>query len=103
MPLSRHSVGTYQETSSHATHQGTLVNSRPSSLSSCGLILVSTTETERARTIGISQLVERGTRHRKVTVQPSAETAGEFSSLELTDCVDSYSVSVPPPCYHSAT
>ena len=40
MPLSRHSVGTYQETSSHATSQGTLGHSRLSSLSHRGLILV---------------------------------------------------------------
>ena len=33
MPLSRHSVGAYQETSSHATRQGTLGHSRLSSLS----------------------------------------------------------------------
>ena len=39
MPLSRQSVGTYQETSSHATHQGTLGHSHLSSLSHCGLIL----------------------------------------------------------------
>ena len=39
MPLSRHSVGTYQETGSHATHQRTLGHSRLSSLSHCGLIL----------------------------------------------------------------
>ena len=39
MPLSKHSVGTYQETSSHATRQGTLGHSRFSSLSHCGLIL----------------------------------------------------------------
>ena len=39
MPLSRHSVGTYQETSSHATRNGTLGHSRLSSLSHCGLIL----------------------------------------------------------------
>ena len=39
MPPSRHSVGTYQETSSHATHQGTLSHSCLSSLSHCGLIL----------------------------------------------------------------
>ena len=38
-PLSRHSVGTYPETSSHATYQGTLGHSRLSSLSHCGLIL----------------------------------------------------------------
>ena len=37
MPLSWHSVGTHQETSSHATRQGTL--GRLSSLSHCGLIL----------------------------------------------------------------
>ena len=35
MPLSRHSVGTYQETSSYATRQGTLGHSRLSSLSHC--------------------------------------------------------------------
>ena len=40
MSLSRHSVGTYQETNSHATCQGTLGHSRVSSLSQCGLILV---------------------------------------------------------------
>ena len=39
LPLSRHSVGTYPETSSHATCQGTFGHSRPSSLSHCGLIL----------------------------------------------------------------
>ena len=33
MPLSRHGVGTCQETSSHATHQGTLSHSLRSSLS----------------------------------------------------------------------
>ena len=39
MPLFRHTVGTYQKTSSHATRQGTLGHSRLSSLSHCGLIL----------------------------------------------------------------
>ena len=41
MPLSSHSVGTYQETSSHAARQGTftLSHSHLSSLSHCGLIL----------------------------------------------------------------
>ena len=39
MPLSRQSEGTYQETSSHATRQGTLSHSRLSSLSYCGTIL----------------------------------------------------------------
>ena len=37
--LSRHSVGTYPEMSSHATCQGTLSHSHLSSLSHCGLIL----------------------------------------------------------------
>ena len=39
MPLLGHSVGTYQETSSHANHQGTLSHSWLSLLSHCGLIL----------------------------------------------------------------
>ena len=39
MPLSRHSVGTYPETSSRALCQGTFGHSRFSSLSHCGLIL----------------------------------------------------------------
>ena len=39
MPLCRHSVGTYQETNSHANRQGTLGHSRLSSLSHSGLIL----------------------------------------------------------------
>ena len=39
VPLTRHSVGIYQETSSHATHQGTLCHSHLSLLSHCGLIL----------------------------------------------------------------
>ena len=44
MPLSRHSVRTYQATSSYATHQGTLGHSRLSSLSHCGLILALSVE-----------------------------------------------------------
>ena len=39
MPLFRHSVGNYLETSSHAICQGTLGHSRLSSPSHCGLIL----------------------------------------------------------------
>ena len=39
MPLSMHSVGTYAETSLHATCQGTFNHSRVSSLSHCGLTL----------------------------------------------------------------
>ena len=38
-PLSRRSVGTFPETSSHATCQGTFGHSRLSSLSHCGRIL----------------------------------------------------------------
>ena len=40
MLQSRHSVGSYQETSSHATRKGTLGHSRFRSLSHCGGILV---------------------------------------------------------------
>ena len=39
MPLSKHSVETYQETSSYATRQGTLGHSGLILLSHCGLIL----------------------------------------------------------------
>ena len=39
MPLCMHNVGTYQETSAHATRQETLGYSRLSSLKHCGLIL----------------------------------------------------------------
>ena len=39
MPLSMHSVETYQDISSHATCQGPFLHSRLSSLSHCGLIL----------------------------------------------------------------
>ena len=39
MLLSRHSVGTYQEMSSHASSQGTLGDSHLNLLSHCGLIL----------------------------------------------------------------
>ena len=39
MPLSRHSVETYPETSSHATRQGTFGHSRLGSLNLRGLIL----------------------------------------------------------------
>ena len=39
MPLSGHSVGTYPETSSHATRQGTFGHSRLGLLSHFGLIM----------------------------------------------------------------
>ena len=39
MRLSRHSMGTCQEKSSYATHEGTLSHNHLSSLSDCGLIL----------------------------------------------------------------
>ena len=39
----------------------------------------------------------------RLWVQILAGMAGEFSSPELTLCADSYSVSVPPPCYCSGT
>ena len=37
----------------------------------------------------------------RLRVRIPAGAAEEFSSLELTLCADSSSVSVPPPCYHS--
>ena len=39
----------------------------------------------------------------RLRVRISAEVAVEISSPESTLCADSYSVSVPPPCYHSGT
>ena len=39
----------------------------------------------------------------RLRVRIPAGAAGEFSSPELTLCADSYSVSVPPPCYRSGT
>ena len=44
MPLSKYRVGTYRETSSHSTRQGTLSHSRLSSLSHRGLILAERVE-----------------------------------------------------------
>ena len=44
MLLSMHSVGTYQDTSSHATRLGTLGHSHLSSLSHSGLILAGRVE-----------------------------------------------------------
>ena len=54
MPLSSHSVGTYPETSSHATCQGTLGHSRLSSLSHYGLSsqLISSIPEPPARVVG---------------------------------------------------
>ena len=39
----------------------------------------------------------------RLRVRNPAGEAGKFSSPELTLCADSYSVSVPPPCYSSGT
>ena len=47
--------------------------------------------------------LERRARDRKLRVRVPAGAAGEFFSPELTLCADSYSVSVPPPCYRSGT
>ena len=38
----------------------------------------------------------------RLPVRIPAGAAEEFSSPELTLCADSYSVSVPPPCYRSS-
>ena len=37
----------------------------------------------------------------RLRVRIPAEAVGQFSSPELTLCADSYSVSIPPPCYRS--
>ena len=52
MPLSRHSVGIYQETRSHASRQGTPGYSRLRSLSHCGLI-----PAERIERISVRELI----------------------------------------------
>ena len=39
----------------------------------------------------------------RLRVPIPAGTSGEFSSPEFTLCADSYSVSVPPPCYRNGT
>ena len=39
----------------------------------------------------------------RLRVRIPAGAAGECSSPESTLCADSYSVSVPPPCYRSGT
>ena len=44
-----------------------------------------------------------GTLHNNYMHITRREAAGEFSSLELTLCADSQSVSLPPPCYGSGT
>ena len=50
-----------------------------------------------------SLLVERQTRDRKVASSSPGRGGGRISSPELTFCADSYSVSVPPPCYRTGT
>ena len=60
MPLSRHSVRTYQETSSHATRQRTPGHSRLSSLSHCGLILAQLVELVCASYLHFKKKKKRG-------------------------------------------
>ena len=48
-------------------------------------------------------MVERRTRDPKVASSNSRRSGGRISSQELTLCANSYSVSVPPPCYRSGT
>ena len=57
--------------------------------------------TRWARPAGIACWLEGRTRDRKVASSNPGSRAGEFSSPELTLCADTYSVSVPPPCYPS--
>ena len=60
MPLSRHSVGTYPETSSYATCRGTFGHTRLRSLSHCGLIDPSIQSRIRAR-----ELISTGRKKKK--------------------------------------
>ena len=55
--------------------------------------------------MGLGELVGKGTRLmiESLRVWILAGAVGEFSSPELTLCADSYSVSIPPPCYCSST
>ena len=55
MQLSRHSVSTYPETSSHATCQGTLAHSRLSSMNHCGLILAEKTTNKQKKALAGNQ------------------------------------------------
>ena len=48
-------------------------------------------------------VVQHRIRDRKVPIRYPPEAAGEFSSLKLSFCVDSYSVTVPPQCYSTGT
>ena len=50
-------------------------------------------------------LVERRTNELKVASSNPGRSGGRifFSDPELSLCADSYSVSVPPPCYRSGT
>ena len=52
---------------------------------------------------GIACWLERRTRDRKVTSSNPGGSGGRNYSPELTFCADSYSVSVPSPCYRSGT
>ena len=53
----------------------------------------------------LAQLAGKGVRLmiKKLRIPILAEVAEEFSSPDLTLCADSFSVSVPPPCYRSGT
>ena len=119
MPLSRHSVGTYPETSSHATCQGTFGQlsqlaeplwTDPCIKSGISVCELTSTLKKKNRTRPVyrskaGQLVgySAGLVIERLRVRIPAGAAGEFSSPELTLCADSYSVSVPPPCYRSGT
>ena len=52
---------------------------------------------------GIACWYSAGLGIERLRVRVSAGAAGEFYSRGLTSCADSYSVSVPPPCYRSGT
>ena len=70
MPLSRHSVGTYQETTSHATRQGTLGHFRLSSLSHL------LTDSDLKSGISVSELI-----YVLKYINKNAEAENEWSNL----------------------
>ena len=80
MSLSRHSVGTYPETSSHATCQGTLGHSRLSSMSHCGLILAKKTTTTKKKGAGGESVVEHSPKimaNEEKTTTTSVDAGGD--------------------------
>ena len=93
MPLSMRSLGTYQETSSHANVQGTLGHSRPSSLSHRGLILALKSGI-RVRANPHLKIKKERTAGGERMIQPSSKNALKRGKSHHFVCL---LVSVPSP------